>query len=306
MNIVKKTTEAAIRNYENYLESKAASDFEKKRILREQSAIHEEVITNKLDGIAKQKAFSEFATTVKESLMADYINYIYEGCFNKIYSEDSNYENIKGNLVMGFIKSEGVNKLLNRFKYQSEMLAEAALLIEESTKTILEKCADSKCSFSLDTCDRDNFYDKMMNASPEAVTNRIRARVGDAFEDFITKNAENRMEIKSILQQTQEKIDSTKNDAVKESYSAIAKRKISNINNKPKSVFEAVVYKLSKAAMTKPELKEAYLDSDGHLKMDAIVESSKVIYTFLEMLNTTKMVDMNESTVKDVLQNMFK
>ena len=267
MNIVKKTTEAAIRNYENYLESKAASDFEKKRILREQSAIHEEVITNKLDGIAKQKAFSEFATTVKESLMADYINYIYEGCFNKIYSEDSNYENIKGNLVMGFIKSEGVNKLLNRFKYQSEMLAEAALLIEESTKTILEKCADSKCSFSLDTCDRDNFYDKMMNASPEAVTDKIRARVG---------------------------------------YSAIAKRKISNINNKPKSVFEAVVYKLSKAAMTKPELKEAYLDSDGHLKMDAIVESSKVIYTFLEMLNTTKMVDMNESTVKDVLQNMFK
>ena len=58
--------------------------------------------------------------------------------------------------------------------------------------------------------------------------------------------------------------------------------------------------------MTKPELKAAYVDSDGHLKMDAIVESSKVIYTFLEMLNTTKMVDMNESTVKDVLQNMFK
>ena len=45
--------------------------------------------------------------------------------------------------------------------------------------------------------------------------------------------------------------------------------------------------------MKDENLLNKYKTSEGKLNMDSIMESAKVTYTFLEMLNTTKMVDKN-------------
>ena len=162
------------------------------------------------------------------------------------------------------------------------------------------------CDFMIDTCDRDNFYDKLTSMSPEVARDKIRANVSDAFEEFITTNAKDREDIKDILNQAQEKINGAKNDELKESYSIVAKRKITNLKDKPTNILGEVVGKLAKAAVTDEVFKEQYTTNDGHVNMEAVVDASRVIYTFLEMVNTTKMAPMNESHIKDILENMFK
>lgn len=305
----KRTTEAAIRNYQAYLDSKDTKKFEHNQTLRESAANYADFHNTKMNALKGQQQLRDFVVSIKESLLADCINYIFEGCFNNIYSNDEEYANLKSNLVNGFIKSEGAENLLNRFRYQSEMLAEMAYLVESTTDIIVEKSCSKDmtgCDFMIDTCDRDNFYDKLTSMSPEVARDKIRANVSDAFEEFITTNAKDREDIKDILNQAQEKINGAKNDELKESYSIVAKRKITNLKDKPTNILGEVVGKLAKAAVTDEVFKEQYTTNDGHVNMEAVVDASRVIYTFLEMVNTTKMAPMNESHIKDILENMFK
>lgn len=252
----------------------------------------------------KQRLLNELQES-KESMLNDIILGIFNECFNKIYSEDKQFDNLKRNLVANFIKSEGVEKLIHNFKYNSDYLAEFAYLLEETYGQIKKsaECYDKK--FTVDASVKNDFIEKLSSAEHSRVANKIQTRVSDAVEDFVVSNTNDGEEIRELLQKVQNKVSNipkAEAAAIEEN----AKRKINKILNKPlRTIFSEMVHRFSKAVYSNPNL-NSYKLENGKCNMDLVVETCKVIYTFLEMVNTTKMTSVTENTIKEMLENIGK
>jgi len=139
----------------------------------------------------------------------------------------------------------------------------------------------------------------------------ISQRVADAEEDFVKRNAEDKKKIDDLIGKisdnikTVEKIsdnDSPESKVAEESV-RMYNRQIKNITeNRPQKVFEKMVRKLSESAIKDKVLKEAYTLDDGKLDIGGIIESAKVMYGFLEALNTLQL----ERVDKDYIMNVIK
>lgn len=252
----------------------------------------------------KQRLLKELQES-KASMLNDVILGIFNECFNKIYSEDKQFDGLKRNLVANFIKNEGVETLLRNFKYNSDYLAEFAYLVEETYGQLKKsaECCDKK--FAVDSSVKDDFIEKLSCANHNRVAARIQTRVSDAVEDFITSNTSDGEEIRELLQNVQNKVANLPKSeaaAIEEN----AKRKVNKILNKPmRSIFSEMVHRFSKAVYSNPNL-DSYKLENGKCNMDLVVETCKVMYTFLEMVNTTKMAIVNENTIKEVLESIGK
>lgn len=254
----------------------------------------------------KKVRYSKWVNEVKEALISESIKYIFDQCFNRVYlSEDLKYNNIKENMIKTFIKTEGANNLLNRMKYGSEFLAEFAVLIEKAHKDICKSVDCKDDEYVIDTETRDSFFNNVTNISVDKITSKICDRVGDAVEDFVIQNAKKRSEIKDVLQKAQDKISGSA--AQQESANIVTTRKIRSIQNRPTNLFGAMVMEVAKATVKLPEEnRKQFVKEDGNIDIDSVVEATKVMYTFLETVNTLKLADFNEKVVADVVANINK
>ena len=57
---------------------------------------------------------------------------------------------------------------------------------------------------------------------------------------------------------------------------------------------------LNKDIIRDEHLKEAYIEEDGSLDTDTIVESAKVLYGFLETLNTLQLKTVDSEYIKSI------
>ena len=139
----------------------------------------------------------------------------------------------------------------------------------------------------------------------------ISQRVADAEEDFVKRNAEDKKKIDDLIGKisdnikTVEKIsdDDAPESKVAEESVRMYNRQIKNITeNRPQKVFEKIVRKLTESAVKDKVLKEAYTLDDGKLDIGGIIESAKVMYGFLEALNTLQL----ERVDKDYIANVIK
>ena len=72
-----------------------------------------------------------------------------------------------------------------------------------------------------------------------------------------------------------------------------------------KNLFHCMVESLSKAAFKDDALKARYIH-EGTVDMDGIVNSTELIYTMLEMVNTTNMVNVDEAFIERYLDSISK
>ena len=106
-----------------------------------------------------------------------------------------------------------------------------------------------------------------------------------------------------IISQAKEKMEVASDESMAEAYMEDAKRRINEYrNNRPKNAFHYVVEAISTQAFKNDNLNKRYIHENA-VDMDGVVESAELIYTFLEMLNTTEMVD--ESYIQEYLTNMI-
>lgn len=293
---------------ESFKENKAFEDELEKRSALVESA---------MEATKTRREFFKWKNDVKEALLSEAIMSIFNDSFNKIYSEDSKFENLKQSLVHGFINESGVDNTIEHFKYASDMLAQYAEVIEEAYHEMTDKATPDCCM--IDTSAKDRFYDKLANADKANVTKQICGRVQDAVETFVTRNAANRQEIKDVLQATQDKIvaQQQKNstdvttdqtpEEVAESFSQIANMKIRKIENTPVNLFDEMAYNACKNLYKIPEKeRKDFTLENGKLDMETVMESCKVIYTFMEMLNTTRMHNFKPEELQDFVENVYK
>lgn len=247
----------------------------------------------------KKKAIKK----LKESLLSEAIYRIYDRALG-VQLEDNSSDVIKRTLVNKFIEEQGVETLLNTFRTKSYLLSEMSRIVNKYTNLIVESCENCEDDIDINSELKSDFYEELDTEDAEEIAAIIKSRVSNAMDEFIQSNMNDRLEIQEILRATQEKINSTRNEQVKESFEHMGKKAISQIRTKTtKNIVEAMVYNICESTMKNDEMKQIYL-KENSLDMDTIVEKCELMYTFLETINTCKMVKVNESYINDILKGL--
>lgn len=246
----------------------------------------------------KNREKSEFLNSVRSRLLE---SAIFTVC-NSV-TEDTG---IMKNLISSFIKEEGVNTILSEMKNKTLYLSEVVLLIEKAVDKYNEKIEKEKEeAMVIDPEIEDKFIDDIKGLdSEEEIVNTISDRVTNDIELFIDMNKITKEKITDVLADIQSKIEDSTEEDVAESYNHLGRRKINDIKTShPISLFEAMVRAISNKALKDDSIKESFM-INNKLNMDKVVESSSLMYTFLETINTLRYKDIDSEYISQLIYEM--
>lgn len=284
-----------------------------------QSQLNETVVPvvefDESKSLKRANRFLNLRTTVrnnlKEAFLFEAIKYFYnESSVQEIEKEE--LQTTKDTIIMGFIKENGVENILNKFRKRDVVLTDIANFVNESTRAIMEeneeKLKDSETApedIHVSVDDRESFIDKMAQQKEEIedVGAMVQTHVANNVEEFIASNVEDRQQIKDILDDVKEKVASIKAanadvaEQIKESKIMKARREIHKIKNSKKNILECMVNHLSKRVIA--ENHQAFLDDRNSIKMDKIVETAECMLTML-VLSEAFGFEVNENDVREL------
>ena len=284
-----------------------------------QSQLNETVVPvvefDESKSLKRANRFLNLRTTVrnnlKEAFLFEAIKYFYnESSVQEI--EKDELQTTKDTIIMGFIKENGVENILNKFRKRDVVLTDIANFVNESTRAIMEeneeKLKDSETApedIQVSVDDRESFIDKMAQQKEEIedVGTMVQTHVANNVEEFIASNVEDRQQIKDILDDVKEKVASIKAanadvaEQIKESKIMKARREIHKIKNSKKNILECMVNHLSKRVIA--ENHQAFLDDRNSIKMDKIVETAECMLTML-VLSEAFGFEVNEKEVREL------
>lgn len=284
-----------------------------------QSQLNETVVPvvefDESKSLKRANRFLNLRTTVrnnlKEAFLFEAIKYFYnESSVQEIEKEE--LQTTKDTIIMGFIKENGVENILNKFRKRDVVLTDIANFVNESTRAIMEeneeKLKDSETApedIQVSVDDRESFIDKMAQQKEEIedVGAMVQTHVANNVEEFIASNVEDRQQIKDILDDVKEKVASIKAanadvaEQIKESKIMKARREIHKIKNSKKNILECMVNHLSKRVIA--ENHQAFLDDRNSIKMDKIVETAECMLTML-VLSEAFGFELNEKEVREL------
>lgn len=293
--------------------------FKQAKINELQSQLNETVVPvvefDESKSLKRANRFLNLRTTVrnnlKEAFLFEAIRYFYnESSVQEIEKEE--LQTTKDTIIMGFIKENGVENILNKFRKRDVVLTDIANFVNESTRAIMEeneeKLKDSETApedIQVSVDDRESFIDKMAQQKEEIedVGAMVQTHVANNVEDFIASNVEDRQQIKDILDDVKEKVASIKAanadvaEQIKESKIMKARREIHKIKNSKKNILECMVNHLSKRVIA--ENHQAFLDDRNSIKMDKIVETAECMLTML-VLSEAFGFEVNEKEVREL------
>ena len=255
--------------------------------------------------------YTRFRQAVTEAFVTEALVCLTNSCINEVLLKEEYNRKLSRQLVSNFVKEHGASKLIREFRGKSYMLSELAYVCDKHIKAVLEKAdPKDKDSLKINKKQKEDFYNDLDKVNADKVTDTITNRVMDSTQEFIDSNTKDKMKIKNILTSTKEKIDKSKDKKnaakLQEGYTAIGKERISDIREtKTENVFEAMVYSLAKTALKNEDAKKVFVENAA-LNMDKIVEHCEVMYTFLTTLDTCKIIDVNESYIMEMLEDMKK
>lgn len=284
-----------------------------------QSQLNETVVPvvefDESKSLKRANRFLNLRTTVrnnlKEAFLFEAIKYFYnESSVQEIEKEE--LQTTKDTIIMGFIKENGVENILNKFRKRDVVLTDIANFVNESARAIMEeneeKLKDSETApedIQVSVDDRESFIDKMAQQKEEIedVGAMVQTHVANNVEEFIASNVEDRQQIKDILDDVKEKVASIKAanadvaEQIKESKIMKARREIHKIKNSKKNILECMVNHLSKRVIA--ENHQAFLDDRNSIKMDKIVETAECMLTML-VLSEAFGFEVNEKEVREL------
>lgn len=273
--------------------------------LKERDKLNELLEKKKKDSSKRKKKSLKKKIDLKATLLSECIYMLLnESCTSKLNITET--ENIKRNLVDNFIEEHGPTKLLGEYRTKSYVLSEFVRNINETYEYLVEKAKDDGEEFDsvgiyLDKDMRANFYGSLKTDDVEEVIDVIRHRVVDAIGDFSTVNASDKHAIKQIVKTAEEKVNSDMDSSLEEAVTIGKKRMISTIRNRGvRGVYESMVYNSATNILKNNDTREQFVTESG-LDMDSIIETSEIMYTFLEVINTAKLDKVDASYIDKII-----
>lgn len=251
-------------------------------------------------------AYGRFKQEVTDTLVAETVYCLAASCTDSMILENGYNKDLLRVLSTNFVNENGSQNLLRKWRGTSYIMSEFAYIIQNNIDSICEK-ADPKNQATLKIKDdqKKKFFKDIDKVNADSAITAIRTKVKSATAEFIDSNNAAKEQIKSILDSTKKKIEKNEKDEnLKEAYAAQAKRKITDIRaSKTKGVFEAMVYSVSESAFKNEDAKKIFIE-DANLNMDTVVEHCEVMYTFLETLNTLKLVKIDEAYIEKLIADL--
>lgn len=256
----------------------------------------------------KQKALDAFASESKDFLLTESLFYIMKKCF-PVTLESSLLDQGRS-VISSFVMEEGADSLLSRFRTKTLFLSELANIVETTHRKVLHSCEGKDAPFKITNSDMKAFHDRIDNMSTDTITKEIVSRVTKAEENFVKANMKDKENIEKLAEKTKEKIDNIKTKDVdteedlKQEFAALYRRDIDSVMNRKKGILESIVLRMSKAIVSESALLEQFTQENGKLDMQRIIDSSEVMYTFLEMVNTLNIKPITTSYISDALASI--
>lgn len=252
---------------------------------------------------------ARFLEGVKNGLLNLAIMHLYQESFSHPMNERDKI--VAKNLVSRFINEQGIGNLLTRFKYTNTILAEMGRIVTETYNKVIDDIDSKKdpnnakpIELNLDKTIVDDFYKDIIDLDTTEASSLIKDKVADAMSDFIDQNVQNRIEFQDVINQAKEKIQDTADEVTAEAYMNEAKRQVNELRRtRPKNIFHYMVEAITKQAYKDENLNKRYIH-ESVMDMDGVVNSAELIYTFLEMVNTTEMV--SQDYIKDYIKSLVE
>ena len=289
------------------LSEQAAEERERALYSEQQQSYNKDRFTS---GIERSKRLAK----IKEAFISECIYKLY--CESVAFPMTSRDKIIARNLVNKFVIENGAGNLISSFATENMILSEFSRISQKYYDRVLEGCdTNEECEFTgqisgqiIDQNVVDDFYKELEDVDTEYASKAIKDRVADAITNFIDVNTANKLEYEEIIKSAQDKVAAINgsDDVVAESYLNIAKRKINEMKNtRDVSIFNYMVESLTSSVFKDESLKDRFIH-EGTVDMDGIVESVQLIYTMLEMVNTTNMINVNEEFINNYLAGIGK
>lgn len=265
---------------------------------------------------------------------------LYQGMLKPVLKEqfcNSHERKLGKALVRNFIKEHGAFNLVQSLKDKSCYLNEWYEAIKgyhtammNEAKEIAQDGIPEAELFDIEDDTIKNFVFDTKSIIPKDITKMITSRVEDAVNDFIDQNKKQKEEIKKVYEKAKEKVASLKDtidpndpsfqdfngdpnteldpkygDQVQEQAMAMVRGKQRAFREEATSVFSILSKNTLEAIHRNQAIKESYsVGITGRLDFQKAINDTKVMYSFLECLNTLNIMDLNESTLSKLLTDM--
>ena len=177
-----------------------------------------------------------------------------------------------------------------------------------------DNSSDTDTTVDGDTENKGKIFDDLENEDDvQKAIELIRTRVADAEETFIRNNAEDKKKIDELLNKISTNVKTVETMAEKDPKKAQVaseavreyKRKINDVyKEKSFTVFGKMTSILTESIVKDDAIRESYTTEDGTLDVDLAVESAKVMYGFLETLNTIQIEKVDEKYIANIINGM--
>ena len=265
---------------------------------------------------------------------------LYQGMLKPVLKEqfcNSHERKLGKTLVRNFIKEHGAFNLIQSLKDRSCYLNEWYEAIKgyhtammNEAKEIAQEGIPEAELFDIEDDTIKKFVFDTKSIIPKDITKMITSRVEDAVNDFIDQNKKQKEEIKKVYEKAKEKVASLKDtidpndpsfqdfngdpnteldpkygDQVQEQAMAMVRGKQRAFREEATSVFSILSKNTLEAIHRNQAIKESYsVGMTGRLDFQKAINDTKVMYSFLECLNTLNIMDLNESTLSKLLTDM--
>ena len=265
---------------------------------------------------------------------------LYQGMLKPVLKEqfcNSHERKLGKTLVRNFIKEHGAFNLVQSLKDKSCYLNEWYEAIKgyhtammNEAKEIAQEGIPEAELFDIEDDTIKKFVFDTKSIIPKDITKMITSRVEDAVNDFIDQNKKQKEEIKKVYEKAKEKVASLKDtidpndpsfqdfngdpnteldpkygDQVQEQAMAMVRGKQRAFREEATSVFSILSKNTLEAIHRNQAIKESYsVGIAGRLDFQKAINDTKVMYSFLECLNTLNIMDLNESTLSKLLTDM--
>lgn len=279
----------------------------------------------------------QFSETVNARLLECCL---YQGMLKPVLKEqfcNSHERKLGKTLVRNFIKEHGAFNLVQSLKDKSCYLNEWYEAIKgyhtammNEAKEIAQDGIPEAELFDIEDDTIKKFVFDTKTIIPKDITKMITSRVEDAVNDFIDQNKKQKEEIKKVYEKAKEKVASLKDtidpndpsfqdfngdpnteldpkygDRVQEQAMAMVRGKQRAFREEATSVFSILSKNTLEAIHRNQAIKESYsVGMTGRLDFQKAINDTKVMYSFLECLNTLNIMDLNESTLSKLLTDM--
>lgn len=251
--------------------------------------------------------YRSFVETVRSSLVVECMYNILENALEPNKRDLTNTSILRA-MCSQYVMENGYDNILNRMRTASVTTSEMYKLIMETADRMVEAAnPDEPDTFVVQPEMKDDFFKSLNYSDSQEISDAIKDRVSAAMDDFVTANTKDHEDIETALQQAQEKIQATPDDqeGLKESYDHLAKQKISKIRNAPKGVLHSMVSAMCESVLKNPDVHAEFMN-EGHLDVAKIVDRVSLMYTFMEMLNTSRLEKVDTAFVENVISDLKK